>query len=313
MEVLRTTAEDPFFVGTINCSDMPHHLFKLEDACIFFCHSGEARIEIDLLEYDIMPNTQIIFLPNSIINYSYASPDLSISYITFSNAFFQEATVRLDPSFFHFLKENPVVTLPVERTRTINGLIIALEDLYKDKENCFRLQILRNYIQSFLLDIYDKTHRIFEQNRPEGISRQEELFKRFIQLIHKHCLNQREVSFYAQKMFITPRYLSAIARHTRNKGIVGIDRPKHTGNSQPPPVSGPIVFRSVFQEAHRYLSAILQAQTRLTGTCSIVMEQKFPSKETPVPRRGNYCFMPMKLFFSPYLARLFKDSSYICR
>ena len=212
MEVLRTTAEDPFFVGTINCSDMPHHLFKLEDACIFFCHSGEARIEIDLLEYDIMPNTQIIFLPNSIINYSYASPDLSISYITFSNAFFQEATVRLDPSFFHFLKENPVVTLPVERTRTINGLIIALEDLYKDKENCFRLQILRNYIQSFLLDIYDKTHRIFEQNRPEGISRQEELFKRFIQLIHKHCLNQREVSFYAQKMFITPRYLSAITQ-----------------------------------------------------------------------------------------------------
>lgn len=212
MEVLCTTAEDPFFVGTINCSDMPHHLFKLEDACIFFCHSGEARIEIDLLEYDIMPNTQIIFLPNSIINYSYASPDLSISYITFSNAFFQEATVRLDPSFFHFLKENPVVTLPVERTRTINGLIIALEDLYKDKENCFRLQILRNYIQSFLLDIYDKTHRIFEQNRPEGISRQEELFKRFIQLIHKHCLNQREVSFYAQKMFITPRYLSAIAQ-----------------------------------------------------------------------------------------------------
>lgn len=212
MEVLRTTAEDSFFVGTINCSDMPHHLFKLEDACIFFCHSGEARIEIDLLEYDIMPNTQIIFLPNSIINYSYASPDLSISYITFSNAFFQEATVRLDPSFFHFLKENPVVTLPVERTRTINGLIIALEDLYKDKENCFRLQILRNYIQSFLLDIYDKTHRIFEQNRPEGISRQEELFKRFIQLIHKHCLNQREVSFYAQKMFITPRYLSAITQ-----------------------------------------------------------------------------------------------------
>ena len=212
MEVLRTTAEDPFFVGTINCSDMPHHLFKLEDACIFFCHSGEARIEIDLLEYDITPNTQIIFLPNSIINYSYASPDLSISYITFSNAFFQESTVRLDPSFFHFLKENPVVTLPVERTRTINGLIIALEDLYKDKENCFRLQILRNYIQSFLLDIYDKTHRIFEQNRPEGISRQEELFKRFIQLIHKHCLNQREVSFYAQKMFITPRYLSAITQ-----------------------------------------------------------------------------------------------------
>ena len=68
--------------------------------------------------------------------------------------------------FFHFLKENPVVTLPAERTRTINGLIIALEDLYKDKENCFRLQILRSYTQSFLLDIYDKTHCIFKAEPP---------------------------------------------------------------------------------------------------------------------------------------------------
>ena len=212
MEILRTTAEEPFFVGTDNCSDMARHLFKQEDACILFCHSGEARIEIDLLEYDIVPNTQVIFLPNSIVNYSYASPDFSISYITFSNVFFQEATARLDPSFFHFLKENPAFTLPAGRTRTINGLIIALEDLYKDKENCFRQQILRNYIQSFLLDIYDKTRRIFEQNRPEGISRQEELFKLFIQLIHKHCLSEREVSFYAQKMFITPRYLSTIVQ-----------------------------------------------------------------------------------------------------
>ena len=47
----------------------------------------------------------------------------------------------------------------------------ALEDLYKDKENCFRLQILRNYTQSFLLDIYDKTHCIFKQNHPGGINR----------------------------------------------------------------------------------------------------------------------------------------------
>ena len=61
--------------------------------------------------------------------------------------------------------------LTEERTRTINGLIIALEDLYKDKENCFRLQILRNYTQSFLLDIYDKTHCIFKQNHPGGINR----------------------------------------------------------------------------------------------------------------------------------------------
>ena len=52
--------------------------------------------------------------------------------------------------------------------------------------------------------------------RPEGISRQEELFKRFIQLVHKHCTTQREVSFYANKLFITPRYLSTVIQNVTN-------------------------------------------------------------------------------------------------
>jgi len=216
MEVLRTTAEDPFFVGTINCSDMPHHLFKLEDACIFFCHSGEARIEIDLLEYDITPNTQIIFLPNSIINYSYASPDLSISYITFSNAFFQEATVRLDPSFFHFLKEKPCFTLPDEFTANINRLLEATISLYADKDHNFRYQIARNHLQSFLLDVYDKVHRFFTRDDMEGHNRQDELFKKFIALIHENCLTEREVSFYADRLCISTKYLTGICRSITN-------------------------------------------------------------------------------------------------
>lgn len=49
--------------------------------------------------------------------------------------------------------------------------------------------------------------------KTEGINRQEEIFKRFIQLIHKHCTTQREVSFYAAELFITPRYLSTIVQN----------------------------------------------------------------------------------------------------
>lgn len=103
--------------------------------------------------------------------------------------------------------------LPAGRERSVNRLAETIEELYNDRENCFRLQIAKNYIQSFLLDIYDKTHRLFMQKRPEGINRQEELFKRFIQLVHKHCTSQREVSFYANELFITARYLSTVIQN----------------------------------------------------------------------------------------------------
>lgn len=194
MEILHTTNEEPFVSGTGHFAGWENRLMKLEDTAILFCREGHAHIMIDLQEYELAPNTQVVLLPDT----------------------FQEVTARLDLSFFRFLKKNPCVTLPEERTRSINGLASGIEDLYHDRDNCFRQQILKNYIQSFLLDIYDKTHRLFLMKRPEGISRQEELFKRFIQLVHKHCTTQREVSFYANKLFITPRYLSTVIQNVTN-------------------------------------------------------------------------------------------------
>ena len=88
-----------------------------------------------------------------------------------------------------------------------------MKDLYEDRDNSFRTQIFKNFIQNFILDFYDKTQHLFLQKKTEGINRQEEIFKRFIQLIHKHCTTQREVSFYAAELFITPRYLSTIVQN----------------------------------------------------------------------------------------------------
>jgi YesN/AraC family two-component response regulator len=88
-----------------------------------------------------------------------------------------------------------------------------MKDLYEDRDNSFRIQIFKNFIQNFILDFYDKTQHLFLQKKTEGINRQEEIFKRFIQLIHKHCTTQREVSFYAAELFITPRYLSTIVQN----------------------------------------------------------------------------------------------------
>lgn len=155
MEILHTTNEEPFVSGTGHFAGWENRLMKLEDTAILFCREGHAHIMIDLQEYELAPNTQVVLLPDTIVKFTNISPDFTISYIAFSRILFQEVTARLDLSFFRFLKENPCVTLPEERTRSINGLASGIEDLYHDRDNCFRQQILKNYIQSFLLDIYE--------------------------------------------------------------------------------------------------------------------------------------------------------------
>lgn len=173
MEILHTTNEEPFVSGTGHFAGWANRLMKLEDTAILFCREGHAHIMIDLQEYELAPNTQVVLLPDTIVNFTNISPDFTISYIAFSRILFQEVTARLDLSFFRFLKENPCVTLPEERTRSINGLASGIEDLYHDRDNCFRQQILKNYIQSFLLgylrqDSSPVSHETSRRYQPAG-------------------------------------------------------------------------------------------------------------------------------------------------
>ena len=141
---------EPFVAGMDeNLSPIMQRLWKLEGGAIYFCRSGWAHVTIDLKDYEIVENTQIVLLPGTIIR--------------------------------------------------IN-------------ENRFRNQIAKNHLQSFMLDIYDKCYRYFDRQEIEGGSRQDEIFKNFIALVHENCISQREVTFYASKLCISTKYLTGICK-----------------------------------------------------------------------------------------------------
>ncbi len=205
---------EPFVAGTDeNLSPIMHRLWKLEGGAIYFCRSGWAQVTIDLKEYEIQKNTQVVLLPGSIIRVNGTSRDFTASFFGFPKEMFREACIRIEATFFRFLKENPCYTLPDENTAGINGLMRATAAIYRDRENRFRNQIAKNHLQSFMLDIYDKCYRYFGSQQIEGGSRQGEIFKNFIALVHEHCISEREVTFYAGKLCISTKYLTGICRH----------------------------------------------------------------------------------------------------
>ena len=109
---------------------------------------------------------------------------LQASYITFVPAIWLEITVSFEPSFFAFLKEYPhSPTLP--GVQKLHHMLCASEYIYREKENSFRLKIFKNFLQNFLLEIYDKAKvRILNRNT-SNTNRQEELFEKFISVAIK--------------------------------------------------------------------------------------------------------------------------------
>lgn len=204
---------EPFIAGTDeNLSPVMHHLWKLEGGAIYFCRKGWAHATIDLKDYEIVKNTQVVLLPGTIICINGCSSDFTASFFEFPKEMFMEACMRFEPIFFRFIKEQPCYVLPQENTGAINGLIRATTAIYNDRENRFRNQIARNHLQPFMFDIYDKCYRYFGKHKIEGGTRQDEIFKSFVSLVHEHCASQREVSFYADKLCISTKYLTGICK-----------------------------------------------------------------------------------------------------
>ena len=223
MKMQFQTPEDIFMIGTNDCVNFINQMQKIKGVYMIFCRNGRARITIDLQEYLIEKNAQTVLLPGTIITFNWVSEDFSFTYLSFTQNIFNEVTAQLDPAFYRFMKENPTTGLPEHRIQTIEGIFTVFRALHSDRENRFREQMFRNYIQSFLLDIYDKTHRRFLQSHPDKLTRQQELYRKYILLVQKHCTCEREVEFYADKLCITARYLSTLVHnvgHTTAKSII---------------------------------------------------------------------------------------------
>lgn len=213
MNPLQTTTIETFKTGRSNLDYFCNRLVKLTNGVILFCTNGEAEITIDLEKYHVVPNTNIMLLPGSILSLRSASKDFQLVYFAYSSEMIKLACFRLEPTFMQFLKKNACYILT--NPDAINAILVLIKTasaIYADKENRFQETIALNLLQIVFLEIYDKVQRYFTNEQSEGSSRKGQLFKKFIEMVHANCTNQRNVAYYAEQLCISTRYLSAIAR-----------------------------------------------------------------------------------------------------
>lgn len=211
MEIFRLPEHEDFYYGVEQLSNANSNYVKFYEFMMFFCTKGSARIMMDLKEYEVREHTLLVIMPGSIVSGVEVSEDFCISLIICSQELFKQAAFRLDVAFFDYLKNNPSFTYDSEREGVVQGFLTSIDMLYKKKDHRYRLPIFRNMMQCFLMDMLDKVSCDAEQNQMvDPANRSESIFRQFIDLVHVNYLEQREVSFYANKLCITPRYLSSV-------------------------------------------------------------------------------------------------------
>ena len=209
-----TTPEEQFVVGESDLAFFSGYACRIDGGAILFCRSGAAEVSVNQYQGHVCRNTLVLLLPGSILMLTDRTEDFRVTFCAFSRDLFAEAAFRLEPSFFHALRERPITSPP---HRIVEGASIWFQMAaytYRDRNNVFRNTIIKNRLQNLLLESFDKMQRFAARRprTPETTTRQTELFHRFVTLVQAHSSQEREVSFYADKLCISTRYLSTIVR-----------------------------------------------------------------------------------------------------
>lgn len=198
---------------------------RCECATLMICTSGTATVSVDVNRDTVRRGANIWLLPDRTLLVQDPSEDFEVAYCVFTREFLSEITFRLDPAFFGRIRESPIFYLNDNMQWLIEGWFKVLAFTYEDRQNIFREAIARNLLSNIFMEIYDKIRRKVAYASNERSNRQIELFNRFAGLLHEHCIEQREVSFYADRLCISTRYLTSIAnRITSHSAKEIIDR-----------------------------------------------------------------------------------------
>ena len=183
---------------------------KNKNGFICYCQRGEIEMLVNLNPITIGNDSQLILLPNSIVKTKKISNDILLYIIEINESLFRDVSAHISPLFFRMLRTTPCIKLTTESKKAVNSFILLAKGIYKDTDNLYRQQIIRSALNAYMLYTYDRYQRFYYTDEMNIESTRSKIFDSFIDLLHHNCNTQREVTFYADKLCISTKYLTDI-------------------------------------------------------------------------------------------------------
>lgn len=183
---------------------------RTKGCMLFFCLQGKAIVSANLERRVFRSGNIAVIFPDTLFVIHKACGDFLVRTVELSPTLTDEVILPLSSAFFERIYNEPILPTTVEQ-RTLWETWDTLTDHYTQCSAAKSARMMfRNHLQNLFLAIEVKLvfDAPFENIKPLSSSRR--LFNSFCKLLTEHCYEQHEVKFYADKLCITPYYLSQI-------------------------------------------------------------------------------------------------------
>ena len=186
---------------------------KLKHAVIAVYTSGRCSIRINLNDYEVESPMLMTLMPGQIIEQQECSPNMQGYAIALSKRFIDMLNLPGWQQQYLAMYNNPLNIVTPDMMQPIRIFYAILYRAAANTENPFRLQVIENLIRVF----YYGGLGIFNERDRYNTSCNNSIVDRFMELVQEHYREERLIGFYADKLCITPKYLSKLVKENTGR------------------------------------------------------------------------------------------------
>lgn len=181
---------------------------------LFFCVEGEVEVESNTQHYVMHAGDAQYCSSGHIGKMTHMSPDTRFFLIACSDNFYIPPTTATESAAFRReLVIHPIAHLDSGLSKAVMHLYTFIRNsLAKRDQYHYVRRTVQGFVQSIfflVLSAYGKGAEA-DSASPYTNARHEEIFGRFMKLVEKNYTQERNIGFYADKLCITPKYLSQL-------------------------------------------------------------------------------------------------------
>jgi len=223
-EILNITSselENDFIISDNEISSVNFEFFRYPtriDGYLFaICTSGEIKISINLSELKLTAGKIAINFPENIVQVNEIGEDAKGYFLLLSNDFLREIKFELEIAMplYMLIKKNPCIALTNNEMNSLIEFHHLIKKMMEFPNEKYRMQVIRGLMTALAYNLSaiignhsDEIVQIASGTK----TRKEIFFEKFMILLKEYHRDEREVNFYAEKLCITPKYLSSMIK-----------------------------------------------------------------------------------------------------
>jgi len=195
------------------------HSRLFDGLLLAFMIKGSMKAQIHFLEYEINAGDIAVLQPQLLIETKSLSKDAEIVTIGLSLDFLTRFPILREFVMNDEVRWQPVVRLQKEEIKLKEELLALIEGFYNKSQTRKKTEMLQ-YLVAVLMSMISEKYCSLSEKNSLVKSRAHEIIDDFYVLISKYAQQERSVGFYAEKLHLTPQYLSTFLKQNTGKSVL---------------------------------------------------------------------------------------------